>query len=81
MTQLEGGLSKFWTPKRRNRLFIVASGGTSFKGHPISQFQLGYPFRLDAFGVGERRGDHYAVLTTGAAHALGRLPDFLGGPM
>ena len=81
VTQLEGGMSMFWTPKRDNRLFIVGSGGTSFDGNPISQFQLGYPFRLDAFRVGERRGDHYAVVTAGAAHALGRLPDFLGGPV
>jgi NTE family protein len=81
VTQLEGGTSTFWTPKRDNRLFLVGSGGTSFGGHPISQFQLGYPFRLDAFRVGERRGDHYAVVTVGAAHALGRLPDFMGGPV
>ena len=81
VTQLEGGISKFWTPKRDNRLFAVATGGTSFDGHPITQFQLGYPFRLDAFRVGERRGDHYAVITAGGAHALGRLPDFMGGPV
>ena len=79
VTQLEGSVSRFWSPKRDNRLFLVASGGTSFGGHPISQFQVGYPFRLDAFRVGERRGDHYAVVTVGAAHAIGRLPDFMGG--
>ena len=81
VTQLEGGISKFWTPKRDNRLFVVGTAGTSFDGHPIGQFQLGYPFRLDAFRVGERRGDHYAVITAGGAHALGRLPDFMGGPV
>ena len=79
VTQLEGSVSRFWSPKRDNRLFLVASGGTSFGGHPISQFQVGYPFRLDAFRVGERRGDHYAVVTVGAARAIGRLPDFMGG--
>ena len=66
---------------RRNRLFVVASAGTSFDGHPISQFLLGYPFRLDAFRIGERRGDHYGVLTLGAARQIGRLPDFMGGPV
>jgi NTE family protein len=81
VTQLEGGISRFWRRKRDNRLFVVSSAGTSFDGHPISQFQAGYPFRLDAFRVGERRGDHYAVVTVGAAHALGRLPDFIGGPV
>jgi NTE family protein len=80
VTQMEGGISRFWS-QRRNRLFAIASGGTSFDGHPISQFQLGYPFRLDAFRIGERRGDHYAVLTVGAARQIGRLPDFIGGPV
>ena len=81
VTQLEGGTVTFWKWRTRNRLFVVASGGTSFKGEPISQFQLGYPFRLDAFKVGERRGDHYGVLTVGWLRQLGRLPDFMGGPV
>jgi NTE family protein len=81
VTQLEGGASRFWSWRRRNRLFAMASGGTSFDGHPISQFPLGYPFRLDAFRIGERRGDHYAAITFGAARQVGRLPDFIGGPV
>lgn len=81
VTQLEGGISRFWSWHRRNRLFAIATGGTSFDGHPISQFELGYPFRLDAFRIGERRGDHYGVLTLGAARQVGRLPDFIGGPV
>ncbi len=81
VTQLEGGISRFWSLRRSNRVFAMASGGTSFDGHPISQFQLGYPFRLDAFRIGERRGDHYAVLTLGAARRIARLPDFIGGPV
>ena len=81
VTQLEGGAATFWRWRTRNRLFVVASGGTSFTGKPISQFQLGYPFRLDAFNVGERRGDHYGVLTVGYLRQMGRLPDFLGGPI
>ena len=81
VTQLEAGAATFWTWRTRNRLFVVASGGTSFTGEPISQFELGYPFRLDAFNVGERRGDHYGVLTVGYLRQMGRLPDFLGGPV
>ena len=81
VTQLEGGLSRFWSSGRRNRLFAMASGGTSFDGHPISQFELGYPFRLDAFRIGERRGDHFGVVTLGGARQIGRLPDFIGGPV
>ena len=81
VTQLEGGAATFWKWKRQNRLFVVATGGTSFGEHPISQFSLGYPFRLDAFAVGERRGDHYGVITVGAMRQLTRLPDFMGGPV
>jgi NTE family protein len=81
VSQFEVGVSRFWTYNRRNRLFTVVTGGTSFDGHPISQFVLGYPFRLDAFRIGERRGDHYGVITLGAARQIGRLPDFMGGPV
>jgi NTE family protein len=80
-TQLEAGSATFWKWRTRNRLFVVATGGTSFSAEPVSQFELGYPFRLDAFNVGERRGDHYGVLTAGCLRQVGRLPDFLGGPI
>jgi NTE family protein len=81
VTQLEAGSATFWRWRGRHRLFVVASGGTSFDREPVSQFQLGYPFRLDAFNVGERRGDHYGVLTLGWLRQIGRVPDFLGGPI
>jgi NTE family protein len=81
VTQLEGGTAAVRTWRRQNRLFMVATAGTSFDGHPISQFTLGGPFRLDAFNVGEQRGDHYAVLTLGVLRQFGRLPDFMGGPI
>jgi NTE family protein len=81
VTQLEGGISRFWSSGRRNRLFAMVTGGTSFDGHPINQFELGHPFRLDAFRIGERRGDHFGVVTLGAARQIGRLPDFVGGPV
>jgi NTE family protein len=83
LTQAEVGVSWFHSPTRRSRLFVVFSGGTSFDDTPLPtrQFTLGYPYVLDAFGVGERRGDHYAVATVGAMHQVGRLPDFMGGPI
>jgi NTE family protein len=57
--------------------------GTWFAGHPLPtrQFTAGYPFVLDAFGVGERRGDHDAVLTLGVLRRVARRPDFVGGPV
>jgi len=79
VTQAEVNHSTFWSLNRRNRVFIAGNGGTSFDGKPISRFALGQPFRLDAFQVGERTGDHYAVFTVGYLHQIGRLPDFLGG--
>ena len=45
------------------------------------QFTLGPAFRLGAYSPGELRGDHYYVATGGYLPQLGRLPDFLGGPM
>jgi NTE family protein len=79
VTQAEIRSSIFWSARRTNRLFMAASLGTTW-GHPLAtdQFQLGSPFRLGAYHVGEFRGDHYGVLTAGYLHAIGRLPDFLG---
>jgi NTE family protein len=80
--ELEG--SNFWSwHERMRRVFVVGAGGTSFGGSPLAntQFTLGAPFKLDAFSVGERRGDNYAVVTAGYLHVVSRLPDFLGGPV
>jgi NTE family protein len=83
LTQAEVSFSSFHPVGARNRLLAVFSGGTSFGDRPLAtrQFTVGYPYVLDAFTVGERRGDHYAVLTLGAMRQVGRLPDFLGGPV
>jgi NTE family protein len=83
LTQMELGVSSFHSFGARNRLFAMLTGGTSFDDTPLPtrQFTVGYPFILDAFGVGEERGDHFAVLTLGAFRRVGRLPDFLGGPV
>jgi NTE family protein len=83
LTQAEAGASMFWSWRRRDRLFLVAGAGTSFDDHPLptEQFSLGRPLYLGAFDIGEVRGNHYAVLTAGYLRGIGRLPDFLGGPI
>jgi NTE family protein len=83
LSQAELGLSYFRSMGAKNRLFTVFAGGTSFGGTPLPtrQFTVGYPYVLDAFSVGEERGDHYAVLTVGAMRRIARLPDFVGGPV
>ena len=80
--ELEG--SSFWSWRHKTqRVFIVGAGGSSFGTSPLPtvQFVLGAPFKLDAFNLGERRGDNYAVATAGYLHVVSRLPDFLGGPV
>jgi NTE family protein len=82
LSQMEGTFTTFWSRGRQNRVFLVGAGGTSFDDKPLptSQFTVGFPLRLDAFDVGERRGDHYAVATVGYLRQIARLPDFMGGP-
>jgi NTE family protein len=84
LTQAEYRASAFWPfRQRRDRLFLAGGAGTSFDGKPLptEQFQLGQPLRLGAYDLGELRGDHYGVLSGGYLRGVGRLPDFLGGPI
>ena len=83
LTQFEFGASSVHAFGSRHRVFATLAGGTSFDDTPLPtrQFTVGYPFILDAFRVGEKRGDHYAVVTVGGMRRIGRLPDFLGGPV
>lgn len=83
LTQAEVEGAIFWSVRRRDRLFVLAGGGTSFDGNPLptAQFQLGQPLRLGAINVGEIRGPKYLLLTTGYLVGVGRLPDFMGGPI
>jgi len=68
---------------RSRRVFLAGGLGTSFDGHPLptEQFPIGGPFRLGAFDVGEKRGDHYLMTTAGYLQQAARLPDFIGGPL
>jgi NTE family protein len=79
VTQAEIQSSQFWSVRRTDRLFLAGGAGTTW-GHPLptEQFQLGAPFRLGAYDVGEFRGDSYGVLSAGYLRGVGRLPDFLG---
>ena len=83
LNQVEISGSAFWPIARRDRLFVAGGAGTSFDGQPLptEQFQLGGPLRLGAQAIGEFRGDHYALVTGGYLKGVGRLPDFLGGPV
>ena len=84
LTQAELTASHFWSwDYTTRRVFLAFSGGTSFGGDPwaFDQFALGRPLMLDAFAPGQRRGNDYVVLTGGYLRSIGRLPDFLGGPV
>jgi NTE family protein len=83
LTQVRGEASSFWRVHDRGRLFVLGGGGTSFGDRPLptDQFTVGSPFHLGALDNGEVRGDHYYVMTGGYFRQLGRLPDFMGGPL
>ncbi len=82
-TQLSAVANRFWSVGPRNRVFLYGGVGTSFDEVPLptEQFELGLPFRLGAYDTGELRGPHYYVATGGYLRQVGRLPDFLGGPV
>jgi NTE family protein len=82
-TQLSAVGNRFWSIGPRNRVFDYGGVGTSFDSVPLptDEFELGTPFRLGAYGAGELRGPHYYVATAGYFRRLGRLPDFMGGPV
>lgn len=83
LPQLQGEANWFWSSGPRNRFFLLGGSGTSFDHAPLQtdQFALGSPFHLGAYHVGEVRGDHYYIGTLGYLRELGRMPDFLGGPV
>ena len=83
LTQLSAVANRFWSVGPRNRVFVYGGAGTSFDDAPLptNQFALGAPFRLGAYSLGELRGPHYYVATGGYLRQVGRLPDFMGGPV
>lgn len=83
LTQFEMTGTTFHSVSAAGRVFVGWGFGTSFsnKPLPIDQFELGQPFRLGAYNIGELNGDHYYTATGGYLRSLGRMPDFLGGPI
>jgi NTE family protein len=82
-TQLSGTANQFWSLSPASRVFVYGGLGTSFDSTPLppDQFALGVPFALGAYDTGELRGAHYYVATAGYLRRVGRLPDFVGGPV
>jgi NTE family protein len=83
LTQLSGVANRFWSVGPRGRVFLYGGLGTSFGDVPLptDQFALGMPFRLGAYNAGEIIGPNYYIATGGYLRQVGRLPDFMGGPI
>jgi NTE family protein len=83
LTQLSAAANQFWSVGPRSRVFLYGGVGTSFDDVPlpIDQFALGMPFRLGAYDTGEIVGPNYYIVTGGYLRQVGRLPDFMGGPI
>jgi NTE family protein len=78
--QAEAEATTFFSPSRRNRLFVRLAGGTSFDADPyFNDFSLGGPFRMSAFRNDELRGAHYALANAGYMRQFPRLPAWVGG--
>ena len=80
LTQAEIRLSYFQRLRRRHRVFLTGSGGTSL-GRPAgtNAFRLGGLLRLGAAHVGELRGETYVAGAGGLLYEVFRLPEFVGG--
>jgi NTE family protein len=82
-TQLSASVNSFWTVGPSGRVFAFGGLGSTLEGDPppTSQFGLGAAFRLGAYPPGEINGEHSWIAGGGYLRQLGRLPDFLGGPV
>jgi NTE family protein len=78
--QAEVQFSAFHSTSHDHRLFIAASGGTSFGDDAgYNAFELGGLLRLGAFNIGELRGDNYVLALGGGLLRVLSLPEVLGG--
>ena len=66
---------------RPSRNTPTTSSDSSSEPLPPGKFALGSFAKLGAYSHGELIGNHYYVATGGLLHRLGRLPDFVGGPV
>ncbi len=79
-SQADFDVSVFCAPTRRDRVFILASAGTSFGAQPwFERFSLGGPFRMSAFRNDELTGTSFAFAGVGYMRQLPRLPAWVGG--
>ena len=72
---------KSWT--KRDRIFLAGTAGYTFEGDlpPYYEFTLGGPLRLSGFDNDEFRGRNVLLGQFGYLRTIGRLPDFVGGPI
>jgi NTE family protein len=78
--QLDVQTSHFIPVTTKTSLFVLASGGTTFRGSagPFQVFSLGGPFRLGAYLPQEFLGNHYAYTALGFRREIYRLPQIIG---
>jgi NTE family protein len=78
--QLDVQTSNFIPVSAKTSLFLLASGGTTFRGSagPLQLFALGGPFRLGAYLPQEFLGNHYAYSSLGFRREIYRLPQIVG---
>lgn len=78
--QLEVQSSNFIRLTDKTSLFVLASGGTTFRGNagPFQVFALGGQFRLGAYLSQEFLGNHYVYSSLGFRREIYRLPQFVG---
>ena len=83
LSQLEIRTSSFFPLSPMGRLMVSFFGGTSFDGEPgaLQRFTLGGPLQLSAFDIDQFSGDHVLQATAAYFRQIGRLPDFVGGPI
>ncbi|MCC6165506.1 MAG: patatin-like phospholipase family protein [Acidobacteria bacterium] len=82
-TQLASSITSFRAVGPHGRLFLFGALGTTLDGEPAptSLYALGSTFRLGAYASNDIVGRHAWNATGGYLHQVGRLPDFLGGPI
>jgi NTE family protein len=82
-TQFSATGNHFWSLGKPNRLFFAGGAGSTWGGTPLpyNQFALGAPLRLGAYRSGELYGENFYLATAGYLREIGRLPDFIGGPV
>ena len=83
LRQLGTDVSAFIPLTESDRIFFGFAGGASFNDQPDSfrQFTLGGRARLSAFDIDEFRGNNLLYVRGGFLRQIGRLPDFVGGPI